>query len=141
LVLVRRCVPMAKPPSRDRDQRFDWLGTILLGIGVSAYCLAVTLGQGGFGALNAVLVVTALVAAVLFVLSQSRVRAPLVRPAAWRGAALRAGLRTHVCVASVMMAFFVIAPFYLSGALGLADITQGAALAISPTISMATGFV
>jgi MFS family permease len=40
-----------------------------------------------------------------------------------------------------MMAFFVIAPFYLSGALGLADITLGAALAISPTISMATGFV
>jgi MFS family permease len=141
LVLVRRCVPMAKPPSRDRDQRFDWLGTILLGIGVSAYCLAVTLGQGGFGALNAVLVVTAVVAAVLFVLSQSRVRAPLVRPAAWRDAALRAGLLTNVCVAAVMMAFFVIAPFYLSGALGLADIALGAALAISPTISMATGFV
>lgn len=139
LVLVRRCVPAGHPPSRDGERRFDWWGALLLGTGVSAYSLAVTLGGGGFGATNAGLAVTAVVAAGLFVFSQSRVRAPLVRPTAWRDAALRGGLLTNVCVTAVMMAFFVIAPFYLSGALGLADIALGAAMAISPSISVVCG--
>lgn len=138
-VLVRCCVPAGHRPSPEDSTRFDWVGTLLLGTGVSAYSLAVTVGGSGFRALNAGLMIAAAVAAWLFVVSQSRVRAPLLRPAAWRDAGLRSSLLTNVCVAAVMMAFFVIAPFYLSGALGLNDIALGAAMAISPSISVVSG--
>lgn len=139
LLLVHRYVPATHRPDLENSSRFDWLGTLLLGTGVSAYSLAVTVGESGFGALNAGLVVAAVAATWLFVVSQSRVRAPLVRPTAWRDPALRSSLLSNVCVAAVMMAFFVIAPFYLSGALGLNDIALGAAMAISPSISVVSG--
>lgn len=138
-VLVRRHVPAGHRLHETTPQRFDWVGTVLLGTGVSAYSLAVTVGAGPFGVLNMGLMAAAAVAAGLFVFSQSRVRAPLLPPTAWRDAGLRSSLLANVCVAAVMMAFFVIAPFFLSGAMGLNDIALGAALAISPSISVVSG--
>jgi hypothetical protein len=89
IVLAHHRVPAGSPPSRDGEPRFDWVGTLLLGTGVSAFSLAVTLRDGGFGATNAGLAIAAAVAACLFVFSEFRTVLPFGCLGAYRYCARR----------------------------------------------------
>lgn len=54
-------------------------------------------------------------------------------------ASLRAGLAMSALVAAVIMATFVVGPFYLSSGLGLAPEWMGLAMAVGPCIAAVTG--
>ncbi|WP_411388747.1 MFS transporter [Pseudomonas sp. MPB23] len=56
-----------------------------------------------------------------------------------RQASLRAGLTMSALVAAVMMATFVVGPFYLSRSLGLAPEWMGLAMAVGPCVAAFTG--
>lgn len=117
----------------------DLAGMGLLGLTLAAYALAVTVGRGAFGPLNVALLGTALAGAGLFVLVEGRAASPLVRLDQFRDRTLSAGLATSALVSAVMMTTLVVAPFYLSGALGLGAATVGLAMAAGPLVSALTG--
>ncbi|CRM06211.1 MFS transporter [Pseudomonas sp. 58 R 12] len=58
---------------------------------------------------------------------------------ALQDASLRAGLAMSALVAAVIMATFVVGPFYLSRGLGLAPEWMGLAMAVGPCIAAVTG--
>ncbi|MBI3791101.1 MAG: MFS transporter [Gemmatimonadetes bacterium] len=119
--------------------RFDAPGTALLGVALGCYALAVTVGRGEFGWLNATLLSVAGVAVALFVAVESRVAAPVVELAMFRDRALRASLAMSALVSTVMMATLVVGPFYLTRRLALGASAVGFALAVGPIVTALTG--
>lgn len=138
-LLVYRSLPAGRRvPQRDRAG-FDAPGTLLLGLTLAAYALAMTVGRGHFGGLNAALLTAAVLGAGLFVLAEARSASPLVRPAMLRDPALSASLAMNALVATVMAVTLVVGPFYLSRALGLDAVHVGAVLSVGPVVSALSG--
>jgi EmrB/QacA subfamily drug resistance transporter len=118
---------------------FDSLGTLLLGLTLAAYALAMTVGGGHFDRLNMALLLAAVLGGSLFALAEARVASPLIRLAAFRNAVLSASLAMNALVSTVMMATLVVGPFYLSRALGLDAAVVGIVMSIGPIISALSG--
>lgn len=139
LVLAYRTLPPDSPmPIADRPE-FDMAGTVLLALTLAAYALAMTLGQGEFGRLNAALLAGTLVAGTLFAVVQARVPSPLVRLTVLCDPVLAAGLTVSALVSTVMMTTLVVGPFYLSGALALDAIGVGVAVSAGPAVAALAG--
>ena len=139
LVLARRYLPdTARVPDADRAG-FDVTGTLLLAATLAAYALAMTLGRGRFGPVNAALLSAAAIGAGLFVLAQSKAASPLVRLAMFRDVTLSASLIASGLVATVMMATLVVGPFYLARGLGLDAVWVGLVLALGPVSAALAG--
>jgi len=68
ILLVARYVPAERRGAMAKTVHFDVPGTLLLALTLGAYALAMTLGRGHFGALNAALLAAALIGVVVFVL-------------------------------------------------------------------------
>jgi EmrB/QacA subfamily drug resistance transporter len=139
LVLAHRALPVDGPIRKAGPAGFDPLGTLLLALTLGAYALAVTLGRGHLGPLNAALLLAAAVGLYLFVRAESRAVSPLIPLATVRDARLSASLVMSVLVASVMMATLVVGPFYLSLALGLDMARVGLVVSIGPLVVALTG--
>ena len=73
-----------------------------------------TLGRGSFGVANAALLAAAVLGAGAFVAVERRTASPLIRLALLRDPVLAPGLVMSALVSTVLMATFVIGPFYLS---------------------------
>ncbi|MFF4318227.1 MFS transporter [Streptomyces sp. NPDC001568] len=139
LHLVRRHLPADPPRSAAGPARFDTPGTLLLALTLGAYALAVTLGRGGFGPVDAALLSAAAVGAALFVRVEARAVSPLIRPSAFRDPVLGPGLVTSALVSTVMMTTLVVGPFYLARGLGLPGALAGLVLASGPVVAALTG--
>nr|WP_275888299.1 MFS transporter [Nonomuraea lactucae] len=139
LLLSRRHLPLdRRAPKADRT-RFDRAGTLVLALTLAAYALAMTLGRGSFGPLNAALLLAAALGAGLFVLVEARTASPLIRPAMFRDPALSASLATSTLVSTVMMATLVVGPFYLARALGLDAALVGLVMSVGPVVTALNG--
>ncbi|MGY0231761.1 MFS transporter [Longispora urticae] len=138
LLLAHRHLPVDRPGPKSRAT-FDHLGTGLLALTLAAYALAVTLGRGGFGALNLALLAAAVLGAGLFLRAEARAPSPLIRLAMFRDPVLGAGLATSALVSTVLMATLVVGPFYLSRALGLREALVGLVLSVGPLVAAVTG--
>ncbi|MEO7178116.1 MAG: MFS transporter, partial [Allosphingosinicella sp.] len=135
-LLARRHLPADRAPvGRDR---FDALGTFLLGSTVCAYALAMTVGRGQFGPFNLALLASALAGAGLFVMAERRAEAPLIRLAMLRDRGLGGALAASALVATVMMATLVVGPFYLARTLGLTPALVGLMLSVGPAVAALT---
>jgi EmrB/QacA subfamily drug resistance transporter len=139
-IVARRYLPVHGQKAKSDRDGFDGLGTLLLGLTLAAYALAVTVGSGHFDRLNMALLAAAVIGASLFVLAEARVASPLIRLAAFRNRLLSASLVMNGLVSAVMMATLVVGPFYLSLALGLDAVLVGMAMSIGPIISTLSGF-
>ncbi|MDA5283024.1 MFS transporter [Streptomyces sp. Isolate_45] len=139
LHLVRRHLPCDPPRSAAAPVGFDHPGTLLLALTLGAYALAVTLGQGGFDAVNAALLVAAACGAALFVRVEARAASPLIRPSAFRDPVLGPGVVAGVLVSTVMMTTLVVGPFHLTLGLGLPGALAGLVLASGPVVAALTG--
>ncbi len=118
---------------------FDHLGTMLLGLTLAAYALAMTLGHGSFGPLNIALLAGAVIGTVLFLISQARSASPLISLALFRDPVLSGGLAMSSLVSAVMMATLVVGPFYLSRGLGVETALVGLALSAGPLVAAIAG--
>ena len=118
---------------------FDYAGTLLLALTLGAYALAMTIGRGGFGALNAALLLAAAVGAGLFVRAEARAASPLIRLGMFRDPTLSAGLAAGVLVSAVMMATLVVGPFYLARSLALDTALVGLVLSAGPLTAALAG--
>ncbi|MER5730951.1 MFS transporter [Streptomyces sp. NPDC002138] len=138
-LLARRHLPADRREPQVPRLRFDHAGTALLALTLAAYALAMTLGRGAFGPLNLALLALAALGVVLFVRTETRAPAPLLRPALFRDRALGASLAMSALVSTVMMATLVVGPFYLSRTLGLAAAPAGLVLAAGPLVAALSG--
>ncbi len=138
-VLAQRYLPQDQQTNNKASARFDHTGTLLLALTLAAYALAMTLGRGHFGVLNLALLLAAIFGAALFMLVESKVASPLIRPALFRDITLSTSLATNTLVATVMMATLVVGPFYLSRSLSLSDAMVGLLMSIGPVISACSG--
>lgn len=138
-LLAHRYLPVPEQEAKTDRNGFDGLGTLLLGLTLAAYALAVTVGGGRFDRLNMVLLSAAVLGGGLFVLAEARVASPLIRLAAFRDAKFSASLAMNALVSTVMMATLVVGPFYLSRALGLREALVGIIISIGPVMSALSG--
>jgi EmrB/QacA subfamily drug resistance transporter len=139
LLLVQRHLPADDRRTGAARPRFDVAGTLLLALTLAAYALAMTWGRGHFGGLNIALLAAAALGVALFVAAEARAASPLIRLAMFRDTALRASLATSLLVTTVIMTTQVVAPFYLSRALGLDTALVGAVIAVGPIVAAAAG--
>jgi len=139
VLLAYRYLPADRRKPNNDGRAFDSLGTLLLVLTLAAYALAMTIGRGSFGPLNAALLLSAVFGAALFVLSQARVSLPLIRLEIFRELGLSAGLAMSVIVSTVLMATLVVGPFYLSRSLGLDTTFVGIVMSIGPLVVALTG--
>ena len=137
--LAFRHLPADISGSKTDRARFDIAGTLLLALTLSAYALAMTIGHGRFGPLNAALLLAAAFGIGFFVFAEARTASPLIRLAAFRDPALSASLAMNIFVSTVMMATLVVAPFYLSRTLGLDEAFVGIVMSSGPVISTLSG--
>ena len=139
LLLAYRYLP-ADPRKADTvGSGFDPLGSLLLGLTLGAYALAMTLGRGHFGPLNIALLLVTCVGVGLFIRVQARVAAPLIRLGMFRDPQLSASLAMSLLVTTVMMATLVVGPFYLARALGLDAVGVGWVLSVGPLVAALAG--
>jgi EmrB/QacA subfamily drug resistance transporter len=139
LVFVYRYLPRDGRVANAELARFDILGTLLLALALGAYALAMTVGRGDFGVLNATLLAAAAVGAALFVLAETRVSSPLIRLAMIRDGRLGGGLAMSALVSTVIMVTLVVGPFYLSRALGLEAAQVGIVMSAGPVVVALAG--
>nr|HMM68229.1 MFS transporter [Dokdonella sp.] len=140
VLLVGRHLPADRASSPARPGRFDLPGTLLLALTLAAYALALTLGRGHPGVLNAALLATALAGGVLFVLAESRVASPLIRLALFRNPLLGGGFASSALVTTIVMATLVVGPFYLTAAFALDAAGVGLVMSTGPIVAALTGF-
>jgi EmrB/QacA subfamily drug resistance transporter len=137
-VLARRYLPVDRKRATTDRAGFDPAGTLLLALTLAAYALAMTIhhhdGYGGFGPLNAALLLAAAFGVGLFVRAEARAASPLIRLAMFRDSVLRASLAMSALVSTVIMATMVVGPFYLSRALGLDAARVGLVLSVGPLV-------
>ena len=74
LLLAWRTLPADRQTPKADRASFDLAGTLLLALTLAAYALAMTVGRGGFGPLNAALLAAAVFGAGLFVLAETASR-------------------------------------------------------------------
>lgn len=137
--LLQRHLPASATPRQTVRSRFDYTGTVLLSLALAAYALAMTVGRGDWGLHNNVLLGLALLAATLFVVSQRRASAPLVKLSLLGRPLLVAGMAMSTLVTAVVMATLVVGPFYLTQALGLSTTRLGLVMSVGPLVAAVSG--
>ncbi|SFV16082.1 MFS transporter [Pseudoduganella namucuonensis] len=137
LVLAYRFLPADGP--RTGRPEFDHAGTLLLALTLAAYALAMTVGHGGFGAINAGLLGAALCGAGLFMRAEAKSASPLIPLAMFRDPVLKAGFAMSALATTVVMATLVVGPFYLSGALALDAARVGLVMSTGPIVAALAG--
>lgn len=140
-VLALRFLPADPSVGKRVRTRLDGMGTLLLAGTLAAYALAMTLGHGHWGSLNAVLLIATCLGVGLFALVEAKVASPLIRLTALRNTNFTAGLAANAFVSTVMMATLVVGPFYLARALRLDEAQIGLVMSIGPIISIIFGIV
>jgi EmrB/QacA subfamily drug resistance transporter len=124
---------------KNHGHGFDAVGTLLLALTLGSYALAMTIGRGSFGLLNAALLLCAVFGTGLFVFSQTRSSSPLLRLAILRQPGLSVGLIMSALVSTVLMATLVVGPFYLSLTLGLEAGIVGIVMSVGPMVVALAG--
>ncbi|WP_434463039.1 MFS transporter [Serratia plymuthica] len=138
-ILAYRYLPTpAQEPPKEQG-RFDYPGTLLLGLTLAGYALSMTLGRGDFGWLNLALLLCAALGIGLFVWVENSTASPLIHLAMFRQPGLSAGLMMSLLVMAVMMTTLVVGPFYLTHGLGLAVAQAGLAMSAGPITAAVVG--
>lgn len=139
VVLAWRYLPVDRRIAKADRLGLDHPGTLLLALTLAAYALALTMGRGDFGPLNAALLIAAAAGLGLFVLVEKKAESPLVRLEMFRNPVLSGGFAMSALVMTVMMATLVVGPFYLSGTMALDAAGVGLAMSTGPVVSALAG--
>ncbi len=130
LSLARYSLPAFPGAARDGRsplQGLDILGTTVMALTLAVYSMAMTVGRGNVGMVNAMLLAAAVSGGVLLRRVESVVSSPLIYSPMFRDRGLRSSLAMRVLVSSLLMSTRVIGPFYLSRSLALSA-TSGVAI-------------
>lgn len=139
ITMVTRVIPDIAPSHR--RIAFDWAGTLLIGVCLGCFSLALTFGQqAGFATLLPVaLFVSAAIALVVFLVVEARVDAPVLDLTMFANVPFSAGLLMSMLAFVTLGVNAIITPFYLQLGLRLPVATVGLLMAISPVIGAVIG--
>lgn len=137
-LIARQHLPMDCLTQKRTRAGLDPAGTVLLALTLAAYALAVTLGDGHFGALNVILLLAAALGTGLFVFTETKTNSPLLRLTMFRDPELSASLALSALVTTVVTTTLVVGPFYLTQALALEPAAVGLALSVGPIVAALT---
>ncbi len=132
-------LPIDSSKKKLEKMGFDMIGMLLLSVTLAAYSLAMTMGHGNYGFFNLALLMVAVLGGVLFVIVETKVVSPLIRVEIFYNRVISGGFVMSVLVLTVMMAIFVIGPFYLSQVLGLDTAHVGMIMSVGPLAAAVTG--
>jgi EmrB/QacA subfamily drug resistance transporter len=139
IALVYRYLPADRVVTIEARAPFDYRGSLLLALTLAAYALAMTLGRGNAGPMNAALLCIACAGAGLFAFVEARASSPLVQLALFLDRVISAGFAMSGLVTTVAMTTLVVGPFYLSGALGLDAAHVGLVMSAGPLVAALVG--
>ena len=127
---------LAPLPPQSHDERFDLLGSLMMGVSLLAFALAMTVGQNlGFtDPLILGLIVFSVVMAVLFVAVEQRVQFPIIDLALFRSLPFSLNLFTATLAFIAISGIVLLLPIYLNLVLGLAMTRIGLLMAAVPLI-------
>jgi EmrB/QacA subfamily drug resistance transporter len=137
--LAYRYLPVDHRKPKTESAGLDIRGMLILAMTLGAYALAMTIGHGNFGPLNLTLLISAIFGAFLFMMVEARAPSPLIKLEVFHNPVLSGGFIMSVLVLTVMMAIFVVGPFYLSQALGLDTAHVGIVMSVGPLAAALTG--
>ncbi|WP_243612535.1 MFS transporter [Shimia aestuarii] len=117
----------------------DLPGSLVLMLALAAYALATSGGAQGLSVSPTLLIPAAIAAFALFVIVETRARAPLVPMALLHDRATGLGFAMNLAIGTVMMSTLVVGPFFLAFSLGLSEAQVGLVLAVGPAVAAAAG--
>ncbi|HEY4773377.1 MAG TPA: MDR family MFS transporter [Xanthobacteraceae bacterium] len=123
-----------------REHRVDYLGSILLMLGVGAVLMAIVQADDLPGWLIGALAAGGTAALALLVVHERRAREPIVPFALWRARSVTASNLGGLCIGGVLMCTTVFLPTYVQGVLGRSATVAGMTLA-AQTIAWTVGSV
>jgi EmrB/QacA subfamily drug resistance transporter len=132
--IVARVVP---PSARSgANQRFDWLGTLVIIVALTCFGLGMTEGQNqGFGSGIALsLLAVAAIALVCFLVIEARIEHPSLNLSIFRNLQFSLSLLMGVLVFIVITGIIFILPFFLELVLKYSTQQVGLLLAVSPVL-------
>ena len=134
LVLSMLFLPPMQPA--ERREHFDFVGAAVMGVGLLAFTLALTVGQNiGFGApLISLLLAVGALALPLFVWVESRARFPMVDLSLFRKPEFSLNLFTATLAFVAIAGVVLLLPFYLELVLGLPLSQVGLLMAVVPVL-------
>lgn len=91
-LIARRFLPRDRSSGAGAQPRFDLVGTLLLTLTLATCALAMTLGQGHFGALNGALLIAGVGWLWLCLSAPRKTQAPLIQLSLFSNPALSVGL-------------------------------------------------
>jgi EmrB/QacA subfamily drug resistance transporter len=116
---------------RPQQRRVDYLGSVLLMLGVGAPMLAlVQIGKTG-GLATAALVTLGVAALAVFGVNERRAAEPMLPAALWRSRVVAVGCLAGFFNGALMMALSAFMPAFVQGAMGLTAVASGIVLAAS----------
>lgn len=124
---------------RESGAGFDLPGSALLALALASYSLAMTLGRGSFGWLNAALLILAVSLAAAFIVVESQTSSPLLQPKLFAERMVSTGFVASSLATTVAMTTLVVGPFFLSGALHLDPGQIGLAMSTGPLVAALVG--
>ncbi|HSJ54580.1 MAG TPA: MFS transporter [Anaerolineae bacterium] len=129
--MVFRFVPASRPAG---EQRFDWLGALLLFASLMSLLLAMTLGQqGGFGQPAVLLLAAAwLVLLAAFLAVEWKSPQPMIDLRLFRNRLFNVNLITGFATFVSMAGTIILIPFYLENVMGYSPRSVGLLLAVVP---------
>lgn len=139
LLLAYYSLPSGHSSMKTGMGGFDYAGTLLLALMLTAYALAITSGRGNFGLTNLILLLAAGCGACLFTLIELKTDSPLIQLTMFRNPVLSAGFVMSALVTAVVMATLVAGPFYLTGALALGATRAGFVMSFGPIVAALVG--
>ncbi len=132
--IVARVVP---PSARSgANQRFDWLGTLVIIVALTCFGLGMTEGQNqGFGSgIALTLLAVAAIALVCFLVIEARIEHPSLNLSIFRNLQFSLSLLMGVLVFIVITGIIFILPFFLELVLKYSTQQVGLLLAVSPVL-------
>lgn len=138
--LARKFLPIDKKQPKLTSTVFDYQGTAILSATLCLYALAMTMGRNNFDVLNVVLLVTAALGAILFVIVEAKTVSPLIQLGLFRNPILSSGFMMSALVTTVVMATLIVGPFYLSRALLLDAVSVGLVMSSGPIVAALIGW-
>lgn len=138
-LIAFRTLPADPPRCARALKSFDFAGTGVFALALTAFALAMTMGHGQFGLLNLAMLTAFLTASAIFMAIETRAPAPLVRLSLFRNPVLVANLAAGTIVSTVIMATLIVGPFYLTDGLQLDTASTGLVLAAGPFVAALAG--
>jgi EmrB/QacA subfamily drug resistance transporter len=130
--LIWRYVPPLRPA--ESHGGFDWMGAVALGVALLSLSVGLTLGETGSFLASAPLslFLVSLLAALLFILIEARVRHPMVDLSLFRSSEFSLNLFSSWIVFTTLAGVVLMLPFYLQFALRLDVMGMGLLMAVVP---------